>query len=97
MNKQISCKDTTGVPKIYKGGLARQMGLTKLQYFLKFAITTLIGTAIGSWLVFSFDNDQGLSYSYYFIFYLPCTALGVLTVDIIWIINKRKRNSKWIN
>ena len=91
MNKQILAKDTTGVHKIYKGGLARQMGLTKMGYLLKFLIVTLIGTTIGSALVFSFDNEQGLGYSYYFIAYLPFTAVGVLTADIIWIINNRIR------
>ena len=96
MITEILSKDTTGMPKIYKGSSGSKLRATKMEYLLKFSISAaiaLIAAAINSSLVFNFDSAQH-PYSYYFMCSLPGAALGVLTVDCIGFFKKRKSYMK---
>jgi hypothetical protein len=62
---------------------------TKKERFLEFLILTLIHTVLTALFLFNVDNDEGLSYSYYFIFCLPFSALLFLYALLFNWIEKR--------
>lgn len=88
MNKQILSKDTISHLENLERR-ARENPRTKMERFLEFLILTLMLTVMTSLFLFNFDNDEGLSYSYYFIFCLPLSALMLLSALIFNWIEKR--------